>query len=53
MNNVAIVLGAQQRGQPGKCMCPFPPKLPSHPDCHITWSGLPCAIQEVLVGYPF
>ena len=28
----------------------FSPKLPSHPDCHITLSRAPYAIQEVLVG---
>ena len=29
------------------------PQLPSHPDCHITLSRVPCAVQKVLVGYPF
>ena len=32
---------------------PFSPKLPSHPDCHITLSRVPRGIQQVLVGYPF
>ena len=34
-------------------MFPFTPKLISHPGCHITLSRVPCAIQLVLVGYPF
>ena len=29
------------------------PQLPSHPDCHITLSRVPCAVQKVLVGDPF
>ena len=29
------------------------PKLPSHPGFHITLSRIPCALQQVLVGYPF
>ena len=35
------------------CVYPFSSKLPSHPGCHITLSRVPCAIQYVLVGYPF
>ena len=34
-------------------MYPFSPKLPSHPGCHRILSRAPCAIQQVLVGYPF
>ena len=36
-----IVLGEQQRD---RVMYPFSPKLPSHPDCCITLSRVPCAI---------
>ena len=39
--------------QPYVYMCPFSPKLLSHPTCHITLNRVPCAIQEALVGYPF
>ena len=39
--------------QPYIYMYPFFPKLPSHPGYHITLSRVPCAIQQVLVGYPF
>jgi len=34
-------------------MYPFPHKLPSHPGCHITLNRVPCAIQQIVVGYPF
>ena len=42
-----------KRTQPYICMHPFSPKLSSHPGCHITWSKVPYAIQQVLVGYLF
>ena len=29
--------------QPYTYMCPFSPKLPSHPGCHVTLSRVPCA----------
>ena len=31
----------------------FSSKPASHPSCHITLSRVPCAVQQVLVGYPF
>ena len=34
-------------------MHPFSPKLPSHPGCQITLNRVPCAIQHILVAYPF
>ena len=34
-------------------MYPFSPELPCHPGWHITLSRVPCAIQSILVGYPF
>ena len=34
-------------------MYPFSPKLPTHLGCHITLSRVPCALQQVLVCYPF
>ena len=37
--------------QPYIYMYPFSPKLSSHPGCHITLSRVPCAMQQVLVGY--
>ena len=30
--------------QPNMYMCPFSPKLPSHPGCHLTLNRGPCAI---------
>ena len=39
--------------QPYIYMYPFSPKLPSHPGCCITLSRVPCAVQQVLVGYTF
>ena len=38
------------RTQPHIHMCPFAPKLPSHPGCHITLNRVPCILQEVLAG---
>ena len=38
--------------QPYTHVCPFSPKLPSHPGCYITLNRVPCAIQEVLAGFP-
>ena len=32
---------------------PFSPKPLSFPGCHITLSRVPCAVQEVLIGYAF
>ena len=29
------------------------PQTPSHPGCHTTLSRAPCAVHQVLVGYPF
>ena len=34
-------------------MFPFTPKLTSYSGCHITLSRVPCALQLVLVDYPF
>ena len=34
-------------------MYPFSLILPSHLGCHITLNRVPCAIQQVFVGYPF
>ena len=49
-----IVSGGQQMGSVIHARVSLlTPKLPSHPGCHITLSSVPCAIQEVLVGYPF
>ena len=39
--------------QPYIYMYPVSPKLSSHPGCRVTLSIVPCAIQQVLVGYPF
>ena len=39
--------------QPYMYMYPFSTKLPFYPGCYITLSKVPCAIQQVLVGYPF
>ena len=38
--------------QPYTYVCPFSPKLPSHLGCYITLNRVPCAIQEVLAGFP-
>ena len=38
--------------QPYTCVYPFCPKLPSLPGCYITLNSVPCAKQEVLVGFP-
>ena len=43
VNNVVIILGEQQRNS-AMYMHPFSPKLPSHPDCHVTLSRVPCAV---------
>ena len=48
-----MVSGEQEETQPYIHTYPFSPKLPSHPGCHITLSRVPCAVQEVLVDYPF
>ena len=53
MINDVTVSGEQQRDSPFIYVYPFSPKLPSHPDCHETLSGVPCAIQYLLDGYPF
>ena len=50
--NAVIVSGGQHMDS-DKHMYQFSPKLPSHPGCHITWSRVPCAAKQVLVGYPF
>ena len=34
-------------------MCPFSPILPSHPGCHITLSGIPCALSRSLLVVHF
>ena len=39
--------------QPYIYVYPFFTKLFYHPGCHIMLSKVPCAIQQVLVGYPF
>ena len=39
--------------QPYIFMRSFSPRLPSHPDCHIILSKVPCAMQSVLVSYQF
>ena len=39
--------------QPCLCRYPFSRKSPSRPGCHRTSSRVPCAVQWVLVGYPF
>ena len=39
--------------QPYKYMYPFSPKPRSHSGCHIRLSRVSCAIEQVLVGYPF
>ena len=44
-DSVVIVTGESEGAQPCKYMHPFSPKLPSHPDCHITLSRVSCAIE--------
>ena len=39
--------------QPLMYTYPSSPKLPSHLGCLVTRSRVPCAIQQVFVGYPF
>ena len=34
-------------------MYPFSPSFRSHPGCHIALNGVPCAVQQDLVDYPF
>ena len=39
--------------QPYRYMYALSPKLPSRPGCRTTWSRAPCAVEQVLFGYPF
>ena len=45
VNNVVIVLGEQQRNSVVHILHTVSPQAPSHPDCRITLSGVPSAIQ--------
>ena len=48
-----IVSGEQWRDSAIHTHVSIPPQITSHPGCHITLSRVPCAEQQVLVGYPF
>ena len=48
-----IIAGKQLRDSSIHIHVSISPKLPSHPGLHVTLSRVPCAVQEVLVGYPF
>ena len=50
-NNAATVLGEQWRDSATHIHVSILPTNPSHSGCYITLSRVPCAIQEVLVGY--
>ena len=39
-NNVVIISGEQPKGLSHTYTCPFSPKSPSHPGCHITFTSL-------------
>ena len=46
--------GTQQKGLSHTYTCIHsPPKLHTHPGCHIMFSRVSCALQCVLVGYTF
>ena len=53
INNVVIGSGGQQRDSAIHIHVSILPQIPSHPGFQVTLSRVPCAIQKVLVGYPF
>ena len=54
INNVVMASGGQPRDSAKHIhVSPFLPKLHFHPGCHVTLGRVPCAVQQVLVGYPF
>ena len=53
INNVVIVSGEQRRDSAIHIHVSILPQAPSHPGCHVTLCRVPCAVQQVLVGYPF
>ena len=53
INNVVIVPGGQQRDSAIHIHASILSKTPSHPGYHITQSRVPCAVQQVIVGYAF
>ena len=53
INNMVVMSGERQKGSAIHIHVSIVLQTPSHPGWHITLSRVPCAIQQVLVGYPF
>ena len=53
-SQAVVVSGGQQRDSAIHIyVCPFSPRLPSRPGCHIALSKVPCALRGALLAIRF